>query len=467
MLQLPFNFRNQWKKQMKTHLSSKFWIFITVLIFSFISRPCLSAEISQKEREETYQKLELFSNILSILQENYVEELDTSKVIEGAINGLLFSLDPHSSYLTPENFQELQDETQGTFTGIGIEITIKDGKLTVVSPIEDTPAYQAGIKANDTIIKINQSWTKDMSPMEAVKKLRGPKGSEVTISIHRQGWEDLKEIKLTRALIPVHSVRSLFLQPGIAYTRITNFQSHTTKDYIKALDDLEKKHAIEGLILDLRDNPGGLLNQAVSIADLFLDSGLIVYTKGRTEDQNMVFKAHKPDTRDKYPLIILINEGSASASEIVAGAIQDQNRGLLLGNKSFGKGSVQTIVPLQGGAGLRMTTARYFTPNGRSIQAKGIIPDVVVTLTAHSPSTDISNNKTDVTREKDLKNHFLNKTSEEKAPEEKTDDKNITEIESDPRLNIKERLKRDNQLQMAVNILRGISLFSPEEKKSE
>ncbi len=449
---------------MKARLISIFWIFIALLLFPLLSANSYSAEISQKDREQTYQKLELFSNILSILQENYVEELDTSEVIEGAINGLLLSLDPHSSYLTPESFKELQDETQGNFTGIGIEITIKNGKLTVVSPIEDTPAYKAGIKANDTIIKINQSWTKDMSPMEAVKKLRGPKGTEVTISVHRQGWEELKEINLVRALIPVHSVRSSFIHPGIAYTRITNFQSQTTKDYIKALDELEKQHEIEGVILDLRDNPGGLLNQAVSIADLFLDSGLIVYTKGRTEDQNMVFKARKPDTRENYPLVILVNEGSASASEIVAGAIQDHKRGLLLGNKTFGKGSVQTIVPLQDGAGLRVTTARYYTPKGRSIQVKGIIPDLEVPLIISAPSVDNSTSKNTITREKDLKNHFLNNAAEGQS----TTEGNVGELQAAPEtdisINIQDRLKKENQLQLAKNILRGVTLLSSGEE---
>jgi carboxyl-terminal processing protease len=454
---------NNYKQElrMKVHNRSKIWIPLLFSIFFLISVNSFSAEISQKEREQTYQKLELFSNILSILQENYVEELDTSTVIEGAINGLLLSLDPHSSYLTPEDFKELQDETQGSFTGIGIEITIKDGKLTVVSPIADTPAFNAGIKVNDTIVKIDQVWTKDISSMEAIKKLRGPKGSEVTISIQRQGWDELKEIKLVRDIIPVQSVRSLFVEPGIAYTRITNFQSHTTTDFNKALDTLEKDHSIDGLILDLRFNPGGLLNQAVSISDLFIDSGLIVYTKGRTEDQNMVFKAHKPKTRKNYPLVVLVNEGSASASEIVAGAVQDHKRGLIVGSQTFGKGSVQTIVPLQDGAGLRMTTAHYFTPNGRSIQVKGITPDVEVEYISPEPSKDTDNIEKGFTREKDLKNHFLNASPDVKTEKKKTESTVTKDKENDDkRLDIAEKLKQDNQLQMALNILRGIILFS-------
>lgn len=445
---------------MTTYLKSTFWIYIIFIFFLLFSTNAWSTEISQKEREDTYIKLELFSNILSILQENYVEELDTNKVIDGAINGLLLSLDPHSSYLTPDNFKELQDETQGSFTGIGIEITIKDGKLTVVSPIEDTPAYKAGIKAHDTIIKINKDWTKDMSPMEAIKKLRGPKGSGVTISIHRKGWGELKEIKLIRALIPVHSVRSFFLEPGIAYTRITNFQSHTTRDFKNALDNLEKQQRIIGLILDLRNNPGGLLNQAVSIADLFLDSGLIVYTKGRTEDQNMVFKAHKLETRNKHPLVIIVNEGSASAAEIVAGAIQDHRRGLLIGNQTFGKGSVQTIVPLQDGAGLRMTTARYFTPQGRSIQAKGITPDVEVPFIPPDALKNNGKSGNSITREKDLKNHFQNTTVEGEISNQDNSAKQSDSLNLHAEPDVTKKLREDNQLRMALNILRGVTLLS-------
>lgn len=445
---------------MKVPNTSNILLPLLLLILFFTSSNAFSTEISQKEREQTYQKLELFSNILSILQENYVEELDTSNVIEGAINGLLLSLDPHSSYLTPEDFQELQDETQGSFTGIGIEITIKDGKLTVVSPIEDTPAYKAGIKVNDTIMKIDQVWTKDISPMDAIKKLRGPKGTEVTISIHREGWDELKDFKLVRNLIPVHSVRSSFLEPGTAYIRITNFQSHTTLDFNKALDSLEKNNKIDGIILDLRFNPGGLLNQAVSISDLFLDSGLIVYTKGRTEDQNMVFKAHKPKTRKRYPLVVLVNEGSASASEIVAGAIQDHKRGLIVGTQTFGKGSVQTIVPLQDGAGLRMTTAHYFTPNGRSIQVKGITPDIEVKLNSPEPLKDGTYKDNGFTREKDLKNHFLNTSSDVKARKQKMGSTAEDKQENNKTADIADKLKQDNQLQMALNILKGITLYS-------
>ncbi len=447
-------------------LAKKHWVFLVFLALFLFPGQVLSTEISQKDREQTYKKLELFSNILSILQENYVEEINTDQVIEGAINGLLHALDPHSSYLTPQSFQELQDETQGSFTGIGIEITIKKGKLTVVSPIEGTPAFEAGLRVNDVIVKIGDQWTKDMSPMDAVKTLRGPKGSEVTISIHREGWENIKEFTLMRDIIPLISVRSFFIDKNIAYTRITNFQSRTTEDYAVALKALEKEQNLHAIILDLRYNPGGLLNQAVSIADLFLDSGLIVYTKGRTEDQNMVFQARKSGTLSNIPLIVLVNEGSASASEIVAGAIQDHKRGLVLGTKTFGKGSVQTIVPLQDGAGLRMTTARYFTPSGRSIQVKGIIPDVVVDYIPQK-EPEIPNSSV-FPREGDLKNHFMNNqpsSTKSQTPESVVSDISQEIDTSDSKFIAK--MKNDNQVLMALNIIKGIALLGSDNEMKQ
>lgn len=445
------------------NFQKKTLVLLCVVLLTACTAAAVGAtpETSQKEREQTYRNLELFSNILSILQENYVEEINTDKVIEGAINGLLHSLDPHSSYLTPQSFKELQNETQGSFTGIGIEITVKDGKLTVVSPIEDTPAYNADIKVNDIIVKIGDQWTDEMSPLEAVKILRGPQGSEVTISIHRKGWENLKEITLVRDIIPVHSVRSFFIDQGIAYTRITNFQSHTTDDYQKALNSLQQSQNIKAIILDLRNNPGGLLSQAVSIADLFLDSGLIVYTKGRTEDQNMVFQARKSGTRSDIPLIVLVNEGSASASEIVAGAIQDQKRGLILGTPTFGKGSVQTIIPLQDGAGLRMTTAKYFTPSGRSIQVKGIIPDVEVAFFQLDSAEKSGDQDNGFQREADLRNHFRNMETTKKA-QPRENPKDTAEPISEKQITLKSKLKKDNQVQMALNIIKGVTLLKTE-----
>ncbi|MCK5516888.1 MAG: S41 family peptidase, partial [Desulfobulbaceae bacterium] len=267
---------------------------LLVLIFScFISHASISkADISQDQREATYRQLEIFANVLSILQENYIDEINANETIEGAISGMLLSLDPHSSYLTAEDFDELQDETRGSFSGIGIEITVRDEILTIISPIEGTPADKAGLKAKDLIVKINGEPTKNMPSMEAVKQLRGTKGSEVTLSIYRDSWQELKEFTIIRALIPLHSVKGLFLEPGFAYIRITNFQSQTTKDLKDTLSELEQEKQIKGLILDLRNNPGGLLDQAISVSDVFLEKGLVVYTKGRIQEQNMTFQAH-------------------------------------------------------------------------------------------------------------------------------------------------------------------------------
>ena len=417
-----------------------------LLIFGFLTGTA-AADISQEEKEKTYKQLEIFSNVLSILQENYVEKVDAQKAVDGAIQGLLSTLDPHSSYLTAEEFQDLQDETSGAFSGVGIEIIVKDGVLTVVSPIEGTPADKAGIKANDQIVEIEGKKTKDMSSTEAIQGLRGPKGSKVTISIQREGWHEQRPFTLTRDIIPLQSVKAFFLSPGLAYARITNFQSHTTKDFKQELANLQKGQALRGLILDLRNNPGGLLDQAVSVSDIFLQQGTIVYTKGRTEDQNMFFKAHKTGDDTSVPMVVLVNEGSASASEIVAGAIQDHKRGVIVGTRTFGKGSVQTIIPLPDGAGLRMTTAKYYTPEGRTIQALGITPDVEVPL-APKPKDDGSPAKnSEILREADLNNHFRGQA---------TDSQTTNTISPE----IKEKLQTDNQLNTALNILKSLDLFS-------
>jgi carboxyl-terminal processing protease len=420
-------------------------------LFSIITAALPSpavAEITQAEREKTYKQLEVFANVLSILQDNYVEEIDTSETINGAIRGLLYSLDPHSAYMQPEGFKELQEETQGQFSGIGIEITIQDNILTIISPIEGTPAAKAGLKAKDIIVEIDGEKTKEMGAVEAVKRLRGAQGSTVTISVYREGWSELKEMTLTRDLIPLQSVKAYTLAPGFIYSRITNFQSNTTSDYRRAVDELISKEQIKGVILDLRNNPGGLLNQAVSISDTFLRDGLIVFTKGRTDDQNMSFKAHTSNEDYSFPLVVLINEGSASASEIVAGALQAHKRAIVVGTRSFGKGSVQTIIPLPGGAGLRVTTARYYTPDGKSIQALGITPDVEVPFIPCASKPEEDAKAKDSIREVDLKNHILgNETQEETEQEEGEDD-------------YQQKLEQDNQLRTALNILKSINLYS-------
>ena len=419
--------------------------------------------------QDTYESLEAFSNVLNLVQENYVEEVDSQKAIEGAIRGMLNTLDPHSSYMKPDDFKELQVETQGSFTGIGIEITMKDNILTVVSPIEGTPAFAKGLKAGDKIVKIGDEPTQDMSLMEAVKRLRGPKGSEVTISIHRKGWADLKEITLVRDIIPIHSVKSKLLEPGYPYVRIINFQAQTTADFKKALTDLEKQGKVKGLIIDLRNNPGGLLDQSVKIADIFIDEGVIVSTKGRIKEQNSMFYARDNNVKHNFPLVVLVNEGSASASEIVAGALQDHKKAVIIGAQTFGKGSVQTIIPMDSGAGLRLTTARYYTPSGRSIQATGITPDIVVpsptTLSVEADDKeDEQDKKPKYLREKDLKHHIGNglkedvtQKEEQPKPEEKPKAKvkaPTSKEKSEP-----EDLSKDQQLNTALTLLKGLNVL--------
>lgn len=430
-----------------------------ILSFVLSQTTLLQAAITQDQREATYRQLEIFSNVLSILQENYIDEINADETIEGAISGMLLSLDPHSSYLTAEDFEDLQEETRGNFSGVGIEITVRDGILTIISPIEGTPADKAGLQAKDLIVKINGEATKDMASMEAIKQLRGPKGSEVTVSIYRDGWQELKEFTIVRDIISLHSVNGLFLEPGFAYVRITNFQGQTTKDVKELLTQLEQKNHIKGLILDLRNNPGGLLDQAISISDIFLEEGLVVYTKGRIQEQNMTFQASANNGKNLYPLVILVNEGSASASEIVAGAIQDHKRGVIVGSQTFGKGSVQTILPMPGGSGLRLTTARYFTPNGRSIQATGIVPDVEVPHIPYVKQQKEEHVLPDFVREADLKNHILNR-DQEADKEKKRVGSTSDESSRKDRKTAENRLQRDNQLRTALNILKSLNLYT-------
>ncbi len=421
--------------------------------------------------QDTYESLESFSKVLNLVQENYVDEVDSQKAIEGAIKGMLATLDPHSSYMKPDDFKELQVETQGSFTGIGIEITMKDNILTVVSPIEGTPAFAKGIKAGDKIVKIGDEQTQDMSLMEAVKRLRGPKGSEVTISIYRKGWTDIKEITLIRDIIPIHSVKAKMLEPGYPYIHIANFQAQTTADFKKALANMEKEGKIKGLILDLRNNPGGLLDQAVKIADIFIDEGVIVSTKGRVKEQNTVFYAHANGGKYKFPLVVLVNEGSASASEIVAGALQDHKKAVIIGAQTFGKGSVQTIIPMDNGAGLRLTTARYYTPSGRSIQATGITPDIVVpsptnTSVENDDKADDQDKKPKYLREKDLQHHIsngLNEDTTQKEEKPKTGEKPKVKDKTPPPATKEkvqpEDLNKDQQLNTALTLLKGLNIF--------
>jgi carboxyl-terminal processing protease len=438
------------------------WIvFCLGLVFIFSGQ--VVTNVSAIPRED-YENIETFTSILSIVKKNYVDDVNSKDLITGAINGMLSSLDPHSAFLTPDLYKDLQMDTQGRFGGLGIEITVRNGVLTVVSPIEDTPAYKAGVKAGDQIIKIEDEFTKDMTLVDAVKKMRGNKGSKITISIKREGISELLNFDLVRDTIRVQSVRSRVLEEGYGYVRLAQFQERTDRDLQRSLEKLkEEKGGLKGLVLDLRNNPGGLLTQAVRVSDMFLESGMIVYTDGRLESQKQKYFAHKDGTWSNFPIVVLINGGSASASEIVAGALQDHKRAVILGTKSFGKGSVQTILPLDDNSALRLTTARYFTPKGRSIQATGIVPDIVIENPVQIPETKVENRDRPILREENLPGHLRNPNSK---PEVKEPQKDSKEIEKKPEEEKtvqptppNEGTENDAQLKRALEMLKGWDVF--------
>ncbi|MFK5925813.1 MAG: S41 family peptidase [Desulfuromusa sp.] len=423
-------------------INQKIQSCIFLLIFC-ISTIVFSGNAFANE-EDDYKQLEIFTDVISLIRHSYVEDIDMEKLVYGAIRGMLNTLDPHSSFLTPELYEEMQADTHGEFGGLGIEITVKDGALIIVSPIEDTPAYAAGVQSGDQIIKINGKLTRDIEIMEAVRMMRGPKGESITISIKRSGMAELQDFTIIRDIIQVQSVKSNFLQSHYGYVRVSQFQDRTGSDLKDHLLELRQESGdqLQGMILDLRNNPGGLLDQAVAVADLFLSDGLIVYTEGREPEAQMTFSAQQIGTEPEYPLVVLINGGSASAAEIVAGALQDHSRAVILGEQSFGKGSVQTIIPLDDDSGLRLTTARYFTPSGRSIQALGISPDIVVSQLKFQQQV-----KTVVAlREQDLENHFQPLT------EQQSGEKNKSE-------SLAPEEKEDNQLQHAIDLLKGINIL--------
>lgn len=427
-------------------------VMFTLVVFIGISsqRRCAA-----EGKGSDYESIELFTDVMAIVKKSYVEEVDTKKLVYGAINGMLASLDPHSSFMPPDTYKELKIDTKGAFGGLGIEITIKDGILTVISPIEDTPAHKAGIKAGDQIFKIDDKFTKDLNINDAVKRMRGPKGTKVILTIMREGFDKPREFPLMRDIIQIKSVRSRLLDNGYGYVRVAQFQEKTDEDLTKALKTLndENKGPLSGLVLDLRNDPGGLLDQAVKVADHFVEEGLIVYTEGREKDSKMQFSARKGGKEPHYPIVVLINSGSASASEIVAGALQDHKRAIVMGTQSFGKGSVQTIIPLSDESGLRLTTARYFTPNGRSIQAKGITPDIVVEQLVLPKEGDKKDSMH--LREKDLENHF--EGDREIPAREKKDDKRDESKDKEKQLSTKpeDNLKNDYQVMRALDLLKG------------
>ena len=460
----------------------KLSVLLTLFIFLFAIHTFNSQVEAQESIESStsgsnnYEKLKIFSEVLSLIESSYVERISNKKLIEGAIHGLVKALDPHTTYMTPELYSEMKIETSGKFGGLGIEVSIRDGVLTVISPIEGTPAFNAGIQAKDKIVKIEEESTLDMTINEAVSRLRGELGTTVNITIIREGLKAPLLVKITRDIIKVQSVKNKVYDDDIGYIRVRSFSKSTSGDLDKALDELRRKN-ISKLILDVRNNPGGLLNQAVEVSDRFLKSeNLIVYTKGRTDDQNMRFTTHDKIKPVDYPMIILVNGGSASASEIVAGALQDLGRAVILGMPTFGKGSVQTIIPLSDGSALRLTTARYYTPSGRIIQENGIVPDIVIEnqalLNDNKNSKDAGakelTEKEKVRRflrERDLKKHLKGKTSIDGSENNKNsnNDKNEkVEILSD----LEEDLKKDSQLRQAVSLLSGWDIMASSLKKN-
>ncbi len=451
--------------EIKRHiLQFRFGIIILLLLVTTLATG--NFYTVHAESDKTYQSLKLFSDVLEEIEQNYVDKVDTQELIQNAIKGMVGNLDPHSAFMPPKAFNELQDDTMGEFGGIGIVITMKKGILTVISPIEGTPAYKAGIKAGDVIIRINGKSTMDMELWESVKMMRGPKGKKVTITIIRKGRPEPVTYTLTRQNIPMESVRSATLRPGYGYIWITNFRVNTAKEIKLALKKLETARTpLKGLIIDLRNNPGGLLTQAVAVSDIFLDHGIIVSIKGRRPEDTEIFYAHPNKIKREYPIIVLINGGTASASEIVAGALQDQKRALIIGTTSFGKGSVQTVKSLRDGFGLKYTIARYYTPSGRSIQAEGIKPDITVQY-GIAKKINVKTEKFPfgrMLREKDLRHHL-------KAEKEKPNKKSIKNKNSNPvknntaaksakgLININ-RLKRDSQVCRALDILTGYEIF--------
>jgi len=397
---------------------------------------------TQDESAETYKQVKLFGDVFERVRADYVEEVSDQKLIEAAIRGMLASLDPHSSYLDPKSFQDMRVQTKGEFGGLGIEVTMENGLVKVVSPIDDTPAFRAGVQAGDLISHLDGEPVIGLTLAEAVEKMRGPVNTDLVLTI-RRGDREPFDVTITRDVITVQSVRSR-LEDNVGYLRITAFNEQTSPGLEQAIEQISKQAegSLKGYVLDLRNNPGGLLDQAISVSDAFLDHGEIVSTRGRHPDDAQRYNAREGDLTGGVPIIVLINGGSASASEIVAGALQDQGRAIVMGTRSFGKGSVQTIIPLSGNGAMRLTTSRYYTPSGRSIQATGIEPDIEVEQARLEPLEAV-----DSRREQDLRGALQNdRTGEDAAPGEP--DGAPTEEES-----------QDYQLSRAIDLLQGLSLF--------
>jgi len=396
-----------------------------------------------------FEDLRTFTEIFGRIKRDYVEPVSDKKLLEDAVRGMLSGLDPHSAYLVAEEFQELKEGTTGQFGGLGIEVTMENGFIKVVSPIDDTPAQRAGIKTGDLVIKLDDKPVKGMSLADAVKLMRGEPGSKIMLTIVREGEEAPLKLTIARDIIKVKSVKSRMLEKDYGYLRISSFQSGTGEGLKDAIAALKKENTrnLKGLVIDLRNNPGGVLNAAVEVSDAFLKSGLIVYTEGRIENSEMRFNASPDDLIDGAPIVVLINAGSASASEIVSGALQDQKRAIIMGEKSFGKGSVQTILPTSNGAAVKLTTARYYTPSGRSIQAEGIEPDIAL---AHVKLESLEKQDFTPVKEADLSHHLQKSKENTKVPEN-------TGVSGDKEKDSPEL--KDYALNEALNLLKGINII--------
>lgn len=450
---------------------------LSMLLAILLCLTQLLPEVGAREKDESslFDELKLFTDVLAIVQRDYVTEVNPKKLVEGAIKGLLASLDPHSGYLDPEFYKELQVQTTGEFGGLGIEITIREGMLIVVSPMAGSPADKAGVKSGDLIIKIDGDYTRDLTLVDAVRKLRGPKGSTVTIAVQRQGAKGLLEFTIMRDNIVVESVTDRSLGGGLGYMRVSQFMEKTTdaaKKALKSLAAVSPDKQINGLIIDLRNNPGGLLNQAVSFSDLFLHEGVIVYTDGRIESQKQKFFAHERGTEPDYPLVVLVNGGSASAAEIVAAALKDHGRAVVVGMQTFGKGSVQTVIPLKNGGALTLTTALYYTKSGESIQITGVKPDIQVENPPVLPEENTGRNtQLPHLREGDFPGAIGNPNGngDKKQNEDIRTPLSIPKEDVfDPmKANIDDWQKQDPQFAKALEVLKGLTQFKGERTTSQ